>query len=157
MQIQKLGWILKTVCFVCLICVLQMTSSLFPNTRDKLQNGFDTLMRNLAAAGLVLDSSKTVALTTEARPPSFIQVGQPPSFIQVGDGHMIKVLRHTERFPQWNVQVTIFFDRANIKTRSQLLEVSATHGHTTEKVLGSTNFTMVPGSNISNWSPICCF
>ena len=44
-------------------------------------------MRHLAAAGLMLNTSKTVALTTEA---------QPPSFIQVGDSHMIKVVGHTE-------------------------------------------------------------
>ena len=44
-------------------------------------------MRHLAAAGLMLNTSKTVALTTEA---------QPPSFIQVGDSHMIKVSGNTE-------------------------------------------------------------
>ena len=36
---------------------------------------------------LMLNTCKTVALTTEA---------QPPSFIQVGDSHMIKVLGHIE-------------------------------------------------------------
>ena len=60
---------------------------LFANTRDKVQNPLDTLVRHLAAAGLVLNTSKTVALTTEA---------QTPSFIQVRGGHMIKVLGHTE-------------------------------------------------------------
>ena len=44
-------------------------------------------MRHLETAGLVLNTSKTVALTTEA---------QPPSFIQIGDSHMIKVLGYSE-------------------------------------------------------------
>ena len=52
-----------------------------------MQNPLDSLARHLAAAGLVLNSSKTVALTTEA---------QPPSYIQDGDGHMIEVLGQTE-------------------------------------------------------------
>ena len=111
LQIQKVGWILKTVCFVSLICVLQMTSSFFEIWEKKVKNVFDSSMRHLASAGLVLNSSKTVALTTKA---------QPPWFTQVGDGHMIKVLRHTEILLQWNVQVTIFIDRTNIKTRSHI-------------------------------------
>ena len=51
---------------------------------EDVQNFLDSLVRHWAA-GLVLNTSETVALTTEA---------QPPSFIQVGDNHMIKVLRH---------------------------------------------------------------
>ncbi len=38
-----------------------------------MQNLLNTLMRHSAAAGLVLNSSKTVPLTTEAQPPFFIQ------------------------------------------------------------------------------------
>ena len=53
---------------------------IFANTKEEVQNLLDSLVRHLATAGLVLNTSKTVALTTEA---------QPPSFIQVGDGHMI--------------------------------------------------------------------
>ena len=49
-----------------------------------MQNLLDSLVRHLATAG---NTSKTVALTTEA---------QPPSFIQVGDSHMIKVLGYSE-------------------------------------------------------------
>ena len=60
---------------------------IFANTKEEAQNLFDSLVRHLAGAGLMLHTSKTVALTTEA---------QPPSFIQVGDSHMIKVLGYTE-------------------------------------------------------------
>ena len=60
---------------------------IFANTKEEVQNLMDSLVRHLAAAGLMLNTSKTVALTTEA---------QPPSFIQVGDSHMIKVLGNTE-------------------------------------------------------------
>ena len=56
-------------------------------TKEEVQHLVDSLVRHLAAAGLMLNTSKTVALTTEA---------QPPSFIQVGDSHMIKVLGYTE-------------------------------------------------------------
>ena len=66
-----------------------MTSSFFANTKEKAQNLLDSLVRHLAAAGLMLNTSKTVALTTEA---------QPPSFIQVGNSHMIKVLGHAESY-----------------------------------------------------------
>ena len=55
-------------------------------TKEGVQHLMDSLVRHLAAAGLMLNTSKTVALTTEA---------QPPSFIQVADSHMIKVLGHT--------------------------------------------------------------
>ena len=57
------------------------------NRKEAAQNLLDSLVRHLAAAGLMLNTSKTVALTTEAH---------PPSFIQVGDSHMIKVLGHAE-------------------------------------------------------------
>ena len=60
---------------------------IFANTKEEAQNLLDSLVRHLAAAGLMLNTSKTLALTTEA---------QPLSFIQVGDSHMIKVLGHTE-------------------------------------------------------------
>ena len=60
---------------------------IFANTKEEVQNLMDSLVRHLAAAGLMLNTSKTVALTTEA---------QPASFIQVGDSHMIKVLGNTE-------------------------------------------------------------
>ena len=60
---------------------------IFANTKEEVQNLLDSLVRHLATAGLVLNTSKTVALTTEA---------QPPSFIQVGDSHMIKVLGDSE-------------------------------------------------------------
>ena len=60
---------------------------IFANTKEEVQNLMGSVVRHLAAAGLMLNTSKTVALTTEA---------QPPSFIQVGDSHMIKVLGHTE-------------------------------------------------------------
>ena len=60
---------------------------IFANTKEKAQNLLDSLVRHLAAAGLMLNTSNTVALTTEA---------QPPSFIQVGNSHMIKVLGHAE-------------------------------------------------------------
>jgi len=60
---------------------------LFANTKEEVQNLLDSLVRHLAAAGLVLNTSKTVALSTEA---------QPPSFIQVGDSHVIKVLGYSE-------------------------------------------------------------
>ena len=75
------------------------------NTKEKVQNLLDILVRHLATAGLMLNTSQTVALTTEA---------QPLSFIQVGDNHMIKVLGHSashrwlgsQGFPvglcQWN-------------------------------------------------------
>ena len=80
---------------VCLILrFLQMTSIFFANTKEEVQNLLDSLVRHLATAGSVLNTS------TEA---------QPPSFIQVGDSHMIKVLGyseiaqmawlHAERFP----------------------------------------------------------
>ena len=58
----------------------------FANRKEK-QNFLDSLVRHLAAAGLMLNTSRTVAFTAEA---------QPPSFIQVGDSYMIKVLGHTE-------------------------------------------------------------
>ena len=48
---------------------------------------FATTLRNLAMAGLVAHISKPVSLTMEA---------QPPFFIHIGDGHMIKVLGHTD-------------------------------------------------------------
>ena len=48
-------------------------------------------MRHLATAELMLNTSQNVALTTEA---------QPPSFIQVGDSHMIQVLGHTKSY-EW--------------------------------------------------------
>ena len=76
LQIRKIGWILETVCFVYFICILQA------NTKEG-----DNLVRHPAAAGLILNTSKAVALTKET---------QPPSFIQVGDSHMIKVLGHTK-------------------------------------------------------------
>ena len=60
---------------------------IFANTKEEVQNLMGSVVRHLAAAGLMLNTSKTVALTKEA---------QPPSFIQVGDSHMIKVLGHTE-------------------------------------------------------------
>jgi len=60
---------------------------IFASTKEEVQNLLDSLVRHLAAARLMLNTSKPVALTTEA---------QPPSFIQVGDSHMIKVLGHTE-------------------------------------------------------------
>ena len=60
---------------------------IFANTTEGAQNLLDSLVRHLAVAGLMLNTSKTVALTSET---------QPPSFIQVGDSHMIKVLGHTE-------------------------------------------------------------
>ena len=60
---------------------------IFANTKGEVQNLLDSLVRHLATAGLVLNTSKTLALTTEA---------QPPSFIQVGDSHMIKVLGYSE-------------------------------------------------------------
>ena len=60
---------------------------IFANTKEKAQNLLDSLVRHLAAAGLMLNTPKTVALTTEA---------QPPSVSQVGDSHMIKVLGHAE-------------------------------------------------------------
>ena len=56
-------------------------------TREEAQNLLDSLLGHLEAAGLVLNTSKAVALTTET---------QPPSFIQFRDSHMIKVLGHTE-------------------------------------------------------------
>ena len=59
---------------------------IFASTKEEVQNLLDSLVRHLAAARLMLNTSKPVALTTEA---------QPPSFIQVGDSHMIKVLGHT--------------------------------------------------------------
>ena len=69
---------------------LQMTS-LFCRIRWKrckiYINLLDGLVRHLATAGLVLNTSKTVALTKEA---------QPPSFIQFGDSHMIKVFFYPE-------------------------------------------------------------
>ena len=63
---------------------------IFVNSKEEAQNLLDSLVRHLAAARLMLNTSKTVALTTEVQPPSFIQVGQ------VGDSHMIKVLGYTE-------------------------------------------------------------
>ena len=48
----------------------------FANTREEVKNLLDSVVRHLAVAGLVLNTSKTVALTTEAQPPSFIQVGR---------------------------------------------------------------------------------
>ena len=60
---------------------------IFANTKEEVQNLLDSLVRHLATAGLVLNTSKTVALTREA---------QPPSLIQVGDSHMIKVLGYSE-------------------------------------------------------------
>ena len=77
-------------------------------------------------------------------------VGPPPGTYWTLEWHEI--------LHQWNVQVNIFIDRANIKIRSHIflserLEVSATYCHTTARALGSTNFTMVLGWNKSNWSP----
>ena len=46
---------------------------IFANTKEEAQNLLDSLVRHLAAAGLMLNTSKNVALTTEAQPPSFIQ------------------------------------------------------------------------------------
>ena len=60
---------------------------IFANTKEEVQNLLDSEVRHLATAGLVLNTSKTVALTREA---------QPPSLIQVGDSHMIKVLGYSE-------------------------------------------------------------
>ena len=60
---------------------------IFANTMEEAQNLLDSLVRHVAGAGLMSNTSKTVALTTE---------GQPPSFVQVGDSHMIKVLGYTE-------------------------------------------------------------
>ena len=74
---------------------------IFANTKEEAQNLLDSLVRHLAAAGLMLNTSKTVALTTEA---------QPPSFIQVGDSHMIKVLGHTassQGFPETPLDLTM--------------------------------------------------
>ena len=48
---------------------------IFANTREEVENLLDSLVRHLAVAELVLNTSKAVALTTEAQPPSFIQVG----------------------------------------------------------------------------------
>ena len=58
-----------------------------PLWQVQAQNLLDSLVRHLAAAGLMLNTWRTVALTTAA---------QPPSFIQDGDSHMIKVLGHTK-------------------------------------------------------------
>ena len=60
---------------------------IFLKTKEEAQKLLDNLVQHLATAGLVLNSSKTMALTTEA---------QPPSFIQVGDSHVIKVLGYSE-------------------------------------------------------------
>ena len=60
---------------------------IFANTKEEVQNLLNSLVRHLATAGLVLNTSKTVALTTES---------QPLSFIQVGDGDMIKVLGYSK-------------------------------------------------------------
>ena len=60
---------------------------IFLKTKEEAQNLLDSLVRHLATAGLVLNNSKTMSLTAEA---------QPPSFIQVGDSHVIKVLGYSE-------------------------------------------------------------
>ena len=72
---------------------------IFANTKDEVQRLLDSLVRHLATAGLVLNTSKTVALTTES---------QPPSFIQVGDGHMIKVLGYSESHKWFGCYVVRF-------------------------------------------------
>jgi len=51
------------------------------NTKEKVQNLLDNLVRHLAAAKLMLNTSQTVALTTGAQP-----------LIQLDDNHMITVL-----------------------------------------------------------------
>ena len=44
------------------------------NAKEGVLNLLDSLVRHLAAAGLVLNTSKTVAFTTEGQPTSFIQI-----------------------------------------------------------------------------------
>ena len=62
---------------------------IFANTKEEVQNLLDSLVRHLATAGLVLNTSKTVALTTEAQSPSFIQAGDNHMVRVLGDSHMI--------------------------------------------------------------------
>ena len=73
---------------------------IFANTMEEAQNLLDSLVRHVAGAGLMLNTSKTVALTTE---------GQPPSFVQVGDSHMIKVLGYTESHKMFYQTPTALF------------------------------------------------
>ena len=84
LQIRKVGSILETIWFVYLRFADDVL--IFANTKEEAQNLLDSLVRHLAAAGLMLNTSKTVALTTEA---------QPPSFIQVGDSHLV-MPNHTD-------------------------------------------------------------
>ena len=61
----------------------------------------------------------------------------------------------------WNVWVNIFIDNKHQNMVAhllfELLAVSATYGDTATRALGSTNFTMVPTWNISNWLPTFSF
>ena len=59
LQIRKVGSILETIWFVYLRFADDVL--IFANTKEEAQNLLDSLVRHPAAAGLMLNTSKTVA------------------------------------------------------------------------------------------------